>query len=182
MEQSKTPRHVSIDLETMGKTPECAIVSIGAVIFDPRYNVVTQDKFYTELNWQAQDRFLCPDTTAWWQRQSPKAKAALNGSEDLRDQLIDLAFWLPSDCKVWGNGATFDISILENAYRQHGLEVPWKFWNVRDMRTIKDMYESSRGGLNRKSGGTLHNALDDANFQAESITYMWKRLLTPTVK
>jgi hypothetical protein len=78
---------------------------------------------------------------------------------------------------VWGNGATFDISILEDAYRQLDLEIPWKFWNVRDCRTVKDMYESARGGYEKKSGGTLHHALDDAKFQAQYICDMWKSLV-----
>lgn len=33
----KQLRHVMIDLETMGTTPQSAIVSIGAIVFDPRY-------------------------------------------------------------------------------------------------------------------------------------------------
>ena len=45
----KKLRHVMIDLETMGKVPEMAIVSIGAVIFDPRYGEVSKETFYVEL-------------------------------------------------------------------------------------------------------------------------------------
>jgi len=169
-------RHVMIDLETMGLRPNAAIVSIGAVIFDPRYGKKA-DGFYTELAWRQQCRNIDSGTKEWWGKQNPKAKKALSGTAELGEQLEELAFWLPNDCKVWGNGPTFDISILEDAYIQHDIEIPWKFWNVRDCRTIKDLYESARGGFDKKSGGTLHNALDDAQYQADYVIEMWNKIL-----
>ncbi len=41
--------------------------------------------------------------------------------------------------KVWGHGATFDPVILANVIRKCGYEVPWKYWNVRDTRTLFDL-------------------------------------------
>lgn len=175
---SKQLRHVMIDLETMGTTPQSAIVSIGAIVFDPRYGKVSKETFYRELDWEDQERHICPETTEWWKGQSDEAKAAHYGLDSLDDVLKELAEWLPKDCKVWGNGATFDISMLEDAYRQYEIEIPWKFWNVRDCRTVLDMYESVRGGFNKTVNRKgAHNALDDAKFQAQYITMMWSRLL-----
>lgn len=175
---TKQPRHVMIDIETMGKTPECAIVSIGAVVFDPRYGLVTNNTFYVELDYESQGRRICEDTKSWWIKQSPEAKEALFGLDDLDTALEDLANWLPADCKPWGNGATFDISFLEDAYRQVDQEVPWKFWNIRDCRTILDMYESKRGGFGKSSNRKgAHNALQDAIHQAKYVTMMWSKLL-----
>ncbi len=175
---TKQLRHVMIDLETMGKVPESAIVSIGAILFDPRYGKVSDQTFYRELDWEDQDRLIDPDTQEWWGKQNPKAKEALYGLDALTDALDELSEWLPKDCKVWGNGATFDISMMENAYRQHNKEIPWMFWNVRDCRTVLDMYESQRGGFNKAVNRKgAHNALQDAIYQAEYITMMWSRLL-----
>ena len=170
-------RHVMIDLETMGTVPEMAIVSVGAVLFDPRLGKIDKKTFYRELDWESQGRFIDPETQKWWEGQNAKAKDALYGLEDLGDTLNELSEWLPADCKVWGNGSTFDISCLEHAYRQLGIVIPWKFWNVRDCRTVLDMYESKRGGFNKQTGGTLHNALDDAKYQASYINKMWLELL-----
>lgn len=166
-----------IDLETMGTNPDSAIVSIGAVIFDPRYGQVSKDTFYVELDWKSQGRTIDRETEKWWKAQSNEAKDALYGIDDLDVTLKDLAAWLPGDVKVWGNGSVFDISMLEDAYRQLDIEIPWKFWNIRDCRTVLDMYESKRGGFSKKSGGVTHNALDDAIYQAQYITMMWRRLL-----
>jgi len=171
-------RHAMIDLETLDTIPSAKIVSIGAVIFDPRYGKISDDKFYTLVDINAQpERTHSKDTLEWWNKQPTNVQKQLKGTTSLEDALEDLAFYLPKDCKVWGNGATFDISMLEDAYRQLGIEIPWKFWNVRDCRTVLDMHESSRGGFNKKSGGTLHNALDDAHYQAQYINMMWRKLL-----
>lgn len=174
------PNHVSIDLETIGLHPGYCIVSLGAVVFDPRGNIVTDQTFYREFDYAAQqDDGLKIDekTLAWWEDQSPKAKEALYGLDDLKTELIEFSRWLPKDCKVWGNGPVFDIAILEHCYLLYGLPIPWKYWNVRDCRTVLDMYESARGGLNTKAVGDKHNALYDAKFQAQNLCRMWKSLL-----
>ena len=173
----KQLRHAMIDLETMGTTPDSAIVSIGAVLFDPRQNKVSEDTFYCELDWEWQGREIDELTLDWWGDQNKEAREALSGIDDIQIELVNLAKWLPKDVKVWGNGATFDISMLEDAYRQYEIDIPWKFWNIRDCRTVLDMYESKRGGFNKKSGGVLHNALDDAKYQAQYINMMWGKLL-----
>ena len=170
--------HVAIDLETMALTPDCAIVSIGAVLFDPRYGRVSKKSFYTELDWEAQDRVKDAETAKWWKGLPIKIQDAIYGLDDLSEQLVELAEWLPKDAKVWGNGAIFDIAILENAYRQYGIDIPWAFWNVRDMRTLKDMYECKRGSLERKPDQNLHNALYDARLEAELICKMWSKTLS----
>ena len=170
-------KHAMIDIETMGLTPNAAIVSIGAVLFDPRYGKLGKEEFYIELDWEAQGRLIDQGTKAWWNsdKVDDKAREALYGMDDLDGALKELDEFLPKDVKVWGNGPTFDMVILEDAYRQCEMVVPWHFWNIRDCRTIKDLYESKRGGFDKKSGGTLHNALDDAKMQAKYVTMMWRK-------
>jgi DNA polymerase III epsilon subunit-like protein len=170
-------RHVMIDIETMGTVPEMAIVSIGAVLFDPRLGKVSDDTFYVELDWDDQGRYIDPSVTEWWSRQSPLDQEGLFGLDELEGSLGALSEWLPNDCKVWSNGPTFDISCLEHAYRQNDIEIPWKFWNIRDCRTVLDMYESRRGGLNKKVSHSGHNALTDAVHQAKMISMMWAKLM-----
>ena len=96
----------------------------------------------------------------------------------LYDAIKELAEWLLKDCKVWGDGATFDISILEDAYLKYGIEIPWKSWNVRDCCTVPDMYKTKRGVFNKTVNRKgVHNALEDAKFQAQYITMVCNRLL-----
>ena len=61
-----------------------------------------------------------------------------------------------------GNGADFDLPILAAAYAAVGLSVPWKPYNGRCYRTLKNLAPVVK--LARP--GTHHNALDDARTQA----------------
>ena len=168
--------HAMIDLETMGTTPDSAIVSVGIVLFNPSIGV-GKKTFYRELDWANQDRLIDKGTQAWWKTQSKEAKNALFGLDDLDDVLKEIAEFLPKDVKVWGNGPTFDISMLEDAYRKYDIEIPWKFWNIRDCRTIVDMFETKRGGFGGSIGGGSHNALEDARCEAVAIVKMWRNLI-----
>jgi hypothetical protein len=49
--------------------------------------------------------------------------------------------------------------MLENAYEMLGIKVPWKFWNVRDARTVYSLTPTIE---NRTNG---HIALDDCRNQ-----------------
>lgn len=71
--------------------------------------------------------------------------------------------WAPKDMRPYGNGASFDLSILKAAYDAVGLKAPWKFWDERCYRTIKNDYSQIEPD---ERAGTHHNALDDAKFQA----------------
>lgn len=171
-------RHAMIDLETMSTHPDAAIVSMGVVPFDPRYGKIAKKKLYMEFDWENQNRKIDEKTLQWWENQSPEARAALNGLDTLESGLEALCDFLPPDVKVWGNGSLFDIGMLENAMRQYNVDFPWKFWNVLDCRTVLAMYEAKRGGLNKTANRQgLHNALEDAIFQARCINKMWKELL-----
>lgn len=171
-----------IDLETMGTTSNCAIVSIGVVLFDPRKGVLKGGTFYSELDWKNQGRKI--DKSCYyefWKKQPKQVRKQLKGEENLEDALIRLSEFLPKGVKVWGNGPTFDISFLEHAYDSLLLDVPWKFWNIRDCRTILDMYKSKRGeiGYYGFADENNHNALDDAINQARKVCEMWTELLSP---
>lgn len=171
------PRHVMIDIEMMALTPDAAIISIGAITFDPiaaKYGRT----FYRELAWKDQGRHICPDTQAFWGKQSDEAKQALNGAADLYDTLIEFADWMPAGATVWGNGPETDITLLNHAYRQELIPIPWAFYRVQSCRTIINLWEVMTGsiihGINANMAGTAHNALDDAKNQAKEITRMYR--------
>lgn len=154
-----------LDLETMGTAGDSAIIAIGAVAFD---NSGVKQKFYTNVNLQSCiDLGLKVDgsTVIWWMGQSDQARSIFScDSPHLNVALLNFANWFKSvnGDEVWGNGAAFDNVILSTAYRKAQLQQPWKFWNDRCYRTIKNLNPSVK--LNRV--GTYHNAVDDAESQA----------------
>ena len=87
--------------------------------------------------------------------------------------LVSFANWalLNDDIKhlyVWGNGAAFDNAILSTAYDICDWPQPWMFWNDRCYRTMKAQHRD----VDFVRLGTYHNALDDAESQAEHLLAM----------
>jgi len=171
--------NIMIDLETLGTVPGCGILSIGAVSFDEKY------KFYSTIS-----RSSCsslglhedPETIKWWKQwwnaqTSTEIEATFSGTKPIRTVLTDFAYWLHKvelsarDGKafIWSNGADFDLPILRYAYKALDLPSPWTAYRGRCYRTYKNLPENKeiKGD---ETGGTKHNALDDAIFQARHMT------------
>lgn len=163
---------VMVDLETLGRRAGCVVLSIGAVGFGPSG---LGKECYLILSIRDQQDYGLhedPETLAWWAKQSPEARRVLTEASAskllLRDALLQFNAYLEahyriSQVKLWGNGSDFDLAILINLYAAAGLEAPWKFWNHRCFRTLKNFYPSIKGA---ERTGTYHNALDDAKTQA----------------
>lgn len=156
--------NVMLDLETMGTRPNAPIIAIGAVVFDT--NGIRRS-FYENINLSievANGAVIDPDTVMWWMAQSDDARHALTNGNAMTPSiaLTNFADWLPKDAKVWGNGVDFDNVLLTECYRRHSLHQPWKFYNNRCYRTVKNLVPS----IVLERVGTFHNALDDAMSQA----------------
>lgn len=169
---------VMLDLETMGLTPDAAIVAIGAVEFDITTKSLGR-KFYAAVDLESSvtnGGVMDPSTVMWWVQQGVAARAAL--SMDTVPLPVALGYfskWIregegeePYQVKVWGNGAAFDNVVLASAYRNTGLRQPQKFWNDRCYRTVKAQYPD----VPMVRDGTHHNALDDAVSQAKHMIQM----------
>ena len=162
---------VMIDLETLGTDPRCPVISIGAIAFDVEKKALGPT-FYATLDVAQQiraQRFVDADTLKWWMGQSDAAKKVF------RDTASPVEFALPKfveylgqfkDLQVWGNGSTFDITILENIMAQWQIKVPWKYNKIMDLRTFRRFVA---GGETLQKSGVDHNALDDAKSQAEFV-------------
>lgn len=176
-------RDVMLDLETLGTSPGCIVLSIGAVFFDP-YRDKFGESFYTEINKLSSLTYelkVDPKTEAWWQEQSAEARVILTLVEQdeaptLPTALVDFHNFLggekAKEVRVWGNGAAFDNEVLKAAFRAAAMEVPWSFRNDRCYRTLKGLVPE----LDAVRIGTFHNAVDDALTQASHACEIFKRL------
>lgn len=163
---------VMIDLETLGTRPDAVFVSIGACCFDPHANAIGPI-FYRRIDWTdaMSARTVDAATLKWWMQQDDAARLEIvKDGDPLQTVLSDFAAWLPDNSKVWGNGAIFDISILQHAY---DYKPPWKYSNVRDVRTVVELASGRVSKDEFVREGVFHNALDDAVFQAKMVMGMW---------
>lgn len=164
--------NVMVDLETLGRRAGCAILSIGAVAFDPEEELLGPE-FYRVVQRQNQleygDLHEDPSTVHWWMQQSVEAKQVLVDCEGpssmpLRETLELFNIYLSGfpSVKVWGNGADFDNAILISLYAATGVKQGWPWANGRCYRTLKSL----KPWIKLERHGTFHNALDDAKTQA----------------
>lgn len=177
--------NIMVDLETLGQTPGCAIISIGAVVFDPSGEGSLGSEFYQVINAKScEEAGLGVDasTLAWWGKQSEEARIVLKHSMGkvnvpLKEALERFNSFVASQGNfnslcVWGNGASFDNALLACAYKAVGLISAWPYWNDRCYRTLKNFAPSVK--LERT--GTHHNALDDAKTQAVHAIHILKTI------
>lgn len=173
-----TPQYfdLMIDVECAGLPPNGALLSIGAVFFD-LHTQTLGPTFNRTINLASSVKHggqMDPGTVLWWLRQGDEArKCVAYGGEDLPLVLGDFSDWIAKTCRhedvrPWGNGASFDLTILNSAYRNLGAKAPWWFAQERCFRTVRNMYPQVEYNPGEKGDGA-HNALSDAIFQAEFL-------------
>ncbi|CAM8673382.1 3'-5' exoribonuclease domain-containing protein [Leclercia sp. M-A074-M] len=181
--------HLMVDLETMGKKPGAPIVSIGAIFFDPSSGK-TGAEFYQVINLESSMSFGArPDasTILWWLKQSPEARSAIvvddtvglvEALEHFLDFIAENAANGSKNVQLWGNGSSFDCSLLEAAFELADTPFPIPHWNYRDVRTVVELGKAV--GLNSRYDipfeGDQHNALADARHQVKYVSAIWQRL------
>jgi len=172
---------VMIDLETLGTTPDAAILSIGAVRFDLYSDRIDNEGFYSSVSIDSNTehgRRISESTLLWWMQQSADAQAVFHEAKTiLGGALMDLREWLgdASELRVWSNGADFDIAMLSHAFQSVlGEDTPWKFYNNRCVRTYKTLPGAK--DVKFPKIGTAHRALDDAINQARQVQAIYKAL------
>lgn len=171
-----------IDLETMGISNNAPVMSIGACFFDPKTGEIGRT-FHEQVNLESACEYgatFDPSTIIWWMKQDDEARSKFynnNQAQPIREALERFTQFLGNAryVKPWGNGATFDLGILSNAYRG---DTPWMFYNERDVRTVVDMGQSI--GFDPKRDmpfdGVKHDALADAIHQAKYVSAIWQML------
>jgi hypothetical protein len=161
-----------IDLETLGTDPETPVISLGAVFFDIEKKTMGAT-FYMALDVDEQikrGRKPTGSTLRWWMGQADAAKRVFNEkAKPSLEVLQTFSLWMKANnpkAHVWGNGSTFDVSIMEHLYKMYGLECPWGYGKIMDLRTFRRFQGK---GAKVVVPGTAHNALDDAVGQAQYV-------------
>ena len=169
-------KHLMIDMETMAVSPNAVVLSLGAVHFNP-YSGGINDKLYFRINIDDQDalgREVDPNTISWWSKQSPEIMEEAFSPDnriplaDAMDQFQKFSWGCDA---FWSHGATFDLVIIENIYRQLGKPLPWNYWQLRDTRTLFDL-----GFDPDMPQGSKHDALQDAIRQAVGVQNIYSKM------
>jgi len=186
--------NIMIDIETGGLVPGSSIFSIGACYFalsakGPYLPESLAHSFYSVI-----DRASCKEvglaeyaeTMEWWGKQAEEARmSTLYGRVPVKTALTDLATYITEAREagykvlLWCKQNNFDFSLLEAAYKACDIDLPWTFRELRDCRTVFEMFScyfaaGTEDALTK--GITKHNALDDAVHQARKMEHLLKWL------
>jgi hypothetical protein len=153
------------------------------------YNLIS-DSFHTIVNYKyqiASGRKIDTATWDWWQSVGGKAVELLDRSRETNLSLCVGLGWLSQWIKdiegkvdeviVLGNGAAFDNVLLEIAYREYGLDIPWKYSHSLCLRTLYGIFglestkfevsDVAKEMVTAKHGSFIaHDALHDCIYQA----------------
>lgn len=212
---------IMVDGETLGVKPGSVLLSWGAVAFDPLIRLGDRAKghnfFYRNI-----DIMSCltaglkieEDTVEWWRDQSAEAREAMREKQmTLFVAVKEFLAWATSvrelkasidgtplektELRFWAKGPIFDFGIFEAAARAVGEPVPWRYYEPRDVRTIKtgrELFDRAAAtklppppqapaaspfafppqGIPPKAptndfAGIKHNALDDCYYQVKEL-------------
>jgi exodeoxyribonuclease VIII len=152
-----------IDLEGLATGPDTTILTIAAQAFDPFGDGWYDQHYYARVDLDSQpNRRIEQGTLEWWATQPAAAKDEAFG-EDNRvplDQALDeLGRLIWHSKRIWAQGPTYDMTILEHAYKSYNKPIPWKYFAVRDSRTVFSLWP----GLEKPA--TSHHALEDCRRQ-----------------
>lgn len=188
----------AIDLETLSRRPNAAIISIAVKPFslDGKKIKATYDcqsEFY-----KAVDANSCimrgmdvePATCEWWASQPEEVKRKFSFGYDVRYVLTDMLNYIEGISKangakeiyLWCQGTDFDIPILGNALRvvfgdDYEQKLSWKYNNVVDARTFVkfglDLLVLTINDIPSLEGYVKHDALSDVNKLIHNVTWVY---------
>lgn len=173
--------HIMIDTESLGIGNTAAIISIGAIVFNPF-------AFLPSLG-ESFEAHICPglvesagfsveqETIDWWnqEEQAEAAKISLTGEMAPEEAIHLFADWMNQQGDyenriVWSKGIDFDLVKLNHFFQTFGIETPWHYQNQMDARTAINL--AKRKGFNPDTHApskTMHTALGDARNQAYQL-------------
>jgi len=162
-----------VDIEGLGTGPDATILTIAAQSFDPFGTGYYDRQYYARITLESQEnRSIQQDTIDWWATQ-PEAQAEAfmeEGRIDLDQALDSLGKLIWQHKLIFANGPTYDMNILEHAYKSYNKPLPWQFYNVRDARTVYSLWPEL------PKPPTEHHALHDCRRQIDMLQATFKHL------
>jgi len=152
-----------IDLEGLGTGPDTTILTIAAQAFDPLGHGYYDQQYYARVTLESQEnRSIQQGTIDWWATQPAPARDEAFHEEGRipLDQALDkLGKIIWHAKRVWAQGPTYDMNILEHAYKSYNKPIPWQYYSVRDSRTVFGLWPEL------PKPPTSHHALEDCRRQ-----------------
>ena len=163
-----------IDIETFGRGMHSAITAIGYAVFTAE-KVLYQGTIVPSMPEQLKAGLTMDfESVCFWLSQPKETQEALLNQfkyatpfKSALNQLADKIFQIDGGL-IWICGNR-DIIWMESAYTACGMDVPWRYNQMRDFRTIREL-----SGIPAPERTGLHDAKADALYQAEYLIQICK--------
>lgn len=168
---------ITFDLETVATTANAAVMQVAAVVWDrdaASNPFLLYDSFvfneHVDLRSCVVDGFdFDQQTVQWWSQRSDAAKHAVTKGQayHVKDVFTSFINWIDgvvrkteaSGTRLWCQGMDFDTAILKNIFRKYGLQLPVKYQQFRDCRTVILEAALIEAGRRAKDGIQLQSAI-----------------------
>lgn len=121
-------KHVMIDLWTLGKGPEGAIMAIGAVKFDPFKPKADLEQFFQAIDPVSSEalgmKLHAASVMNWLGRENTLTEYSKRRVVDLATGIYGFSEWCGVGCTLWASDPV-DILGLRRGYDLVGEEAPW---------------------------------------------------------
>lgn len=180
---------IIVDIETLGTKPGCPIIEIGACAIDADTGKIVGnfsrriavDFAVGNVVDVAIGEAVIPGidkaTAIWWSSDPGRLdvlKQILFVIADIDSALMGFSEFFrtfvqrPDEGRIWANGPSFDIAILDRSYDDNRIHRPWICWQERCVRTALELCGYEKGSV-EWSGGPRHRALNDARHEAKKL-------------
>jgi hypothetical protein len=169
--------NVMLDIETLGTNVDSIVLQVSLVRFDRQGNIGESLSLCLNVGEQESLGLKKDDSTIeWWNNTNPELfkRLLFEGVASLSDSLNQISSFFQYGDVLWCH-ATFDAPILSNLFKITQKRIPWKYTNVRDIRTLVDLSHLNLSDYNWVKEKT-HDALDDCKFQIKYCCDAFKRL------
>lgn len=178
-----------IDLETMSTHSSRALLLSGAAVpfrltpdgveFGPPLLMV-----FELADQLVAGRRVDPGTQDFWGRQKPEASAHFltpgynrDGVEPIRCRVSDIADLVGGHARehciqrfeIYSQGIVFDVSNIADIILGLGQELPWKYWQVTDCRTLRRKLPKRRTAPKIPPHAAAHDPVHDCIVQAWAL-------------
>lgn len=178
MKPYREARHLIVDIETLGVTVPAPVLSIGIVSLDLAgrdiHHLPPEAKQTFTIGVDPAQCVGTPEeaTLAWWNQRPEEVRNAVWNAPKSADpfgELLQIIEKVNPDY-FWGKAPDFDFGHLAAQLKHLGKPVPWKFWQLRDIRTLEGLELSrSQQYMHDKNSLAKHVALDDAIAESELL-------------
>lgn len=165
---------VMIDLETLGLKDDAVILQIAVVATGLEICDAPISSFNIYVSPATQPRRSVDyGTLLFWQEQPEEVfNTVAGGTSSLKDALVELNKFIEAlsaaegigSLQFWCKGDR-DFRWLETAYIQEGVNCPWNYWQLADLRTAMALFPS----VTPSKPMQVHNAIYDAEAQMQTL-------------